>query len=188
MPAHSHTSSEAIVAAGRSLLEERGLDALTMQGVAAAVGVRAPSLYKHVRSRSELVQLLLENVADELTAALDAAAVTGDPAADLRAMAATYRGYAHAYPVAYTLLHGPQLAPGQAGQAVSSPATLLRVAAELAGPQHALPAAHTVAAWAHGFITMELAGAFCLGDDVEQAWDFGLDQILAAVRRGSTAP
>jgi hypothetical protein len=29
---------------------------------------------------------------------------------------------------------------------------------------------------------MELAGAFRLGGDVEQAWDFGLSRILTAVR------
>jgi hypothetical protein len=39
-----------------------------------------------------------------------------------------------------------------------------------------------IVAWAHGFITMELAGAFRLGGDVDQAWDFGLDRILTAVR------
>jgi hypothetical protein len=54
---------------------------------------------------------------------------------------------------------------------------------ELAGPQHALMAARTLVAWANGFIMMELAGSFRLGGDLEQAWDFGLDQILAAVRR-----
>ena len=40
MPAHAQTSTEAIVAAGRRLLEERGVDALTMRDVADAVGVR----------------------------------------------------------------------------------------------------------------------------------------------------
>ncbi len=68
MPAHSQTSTAAIVAAGRRLLETRGVDALTMRDVADAVGVRAPSLYKRVRGRADLVRLILEDVADELTA------------------------------------------------------------------------------------------------------------------------
>src|ERR1700745_3027486 len=77
MPAHSQTSTAAIVAAGRRLLEERGIDALTMRDVAEAVGVRAPSLYKRVRGRSDLVRLILEDVTDELTSALDAAGGAG---------------------------------------------------------------------------------------------------------------
>ena len=182
MPAHSQTSTAAIVAAGRRLLEERGLDALTMHDVAAAVGVRAPSLYKRVRGRSDLFRLILEDVADELTSALDAAAGSGDPAADVRAMAAAYRGFAHSNPVTYTLMLTPQALPGATARSVRSSATFLRVVAELAGPGHALPAGRTIVAWAHGFITMELAGAFRLGGDVEQAWDFGLDRVLAAVR------
>ena len=184
MPAHSQTSTAAIVAAGRQLLEERGMDALTMRDVADAVGVRAPSLYKRVRSRSDLFRLILEDVADELTAALDAAASSGDPVADLKAMTAVYRSFAHSNPVAYALMYSPHTLPGATARSVRSSATLLRVVAELAGQKHALPAARTIVAWANGFITMELAGAFRLGGDVEQAWEFGLDRILAAVSVG----
>jgi len=182
MPAHSQTSTAAIVAAGRRLLEERGTDALTMRDVADAVGVRTPSLYKRVRGRSDLVRLILENVADELTAELDAAASGGDPVADLRAMTAAYRGFAHANPVAYTLMYAPQAVPGATARSLRSSSTFLRVVAELAGPGRALPAARTIVAWANGFIAMELAGAFRLGGDVQQAWEFGLDRIIAAVR------
>jgi AcrR family transcriptional regulator len=189
MPAHAQTSTAAIVAAGRHLLEERGTDALTMRDVADAVGVRAPSLYKRVRSRSDLFRLILEDVTDELTAVLDAAAGSGDPAADVRAMATAYRRFAHSNPVAYTLIIAPHVPlPGATERAVRSAATFLRVIAELAGPQHALHAARTIVAWAHGFITMELAGAFLLGGDVEQAWDFGLDRVLTAVRRIGADP
>jgi AcrR family transcriptional regulator len=181
VPAHAQTSTAAIVAAGRHLLEERGADALTMGDVASAVGVRAPSLYKRVRGRSDLFRLILEDVTDELSSALDAAAGSGDPAADVRAMAAVYRGFARTNPVAYTLMNAPHAPPGAAERSVRSSATFLRTVAELAGPAHALPAARTVVAWANGFITMELAGAFRLGGDVEQAWTFGLDRILAAI-------
>ena len=183
MPAHSQTSTAAIVAAGRQLLEAHGVDALTMREVADAVGVRAPSLYKRVRGRADLFRLILEDVADELTTVLDAAAGGGDPVADLRAMTTAYRRFAHANPVAYTLMYAPQAPPGATARSVRSSATFLRVVAELACPEHALPAGRTIVAWANGFITMELAGAFMLGGDVEQAWEFGLDRVLAAVRR-----
>jgi len=188
MPAHAQTSTAEIVAAGRRLLEERGLDALTMSGVAGAVGVRAPSLYKRVRGRADLFRLILEDVADELTSTLDAAVNSGDPVADLRAMAAAYRTFAHANPVTYTLMYAPQTVPGAIARSERSSATFLHVVAELAGPPHALPAARTVVAWANGFITMELAGAFRLGGDVEQAWEFGLDRILTAIRAASACP
>jgi AcrR family transcriptional regulator len=183
MPAHAQTSTGAIVAAGRRLLEERGLDTLTMRDVASAVGVRAPSLYKRVRGRSDLVRLILEDVADELTSTLDAAAGSSDPVADARAMAAAYRRFAHANPVAYTLMFAPQAGgPDARARSVRSSATFLRLIAELVGPERALPAARTVVTWVHGFIVMELAGAFRLGGDVEEAWEFGLDRILAAIR------
>jgi AcrR family transcriptional regulator len=182
MPAPAQTSTAAIVAAARHLLEERGPDALTMHGVAEAVGVRAPSLYKRVHDRSDLFRLVLEGVADELTSALDAAAGSGDPAEDLREMTLAYRRFAHSNPVTYALMYAPLAVPGATTRSARSSATFLRVVAELAGPRHALPAARTIVAWAHGFITMELAGAFRLGGDVERAWDYGMDLILASLR------
>ena len=186
MPARAQTSTAAIVAAGRRLLEERGMDALTMREVADAVGVRTPSLYKRVRDRSDLVRLILEDVTDELTASTDAAADSGDPATDLRAMLAAYREFARANPVAYTLTYAPTAVsvPGATARSERSSATLLRLITELAGPKHALPAARTIVAWANGFITMELAGAFRLGGDLEDAWNFGMDRVLDAVRSG----
>jgi len=145
------------------------------------LGMRTPSLYKRVRSRSDLLRLILEDVTDELTVALDAAASSDDPAASLRAMMAVYRAFAHANPVAYTLMYAPQVVPGAIERSERLSATLLRLVTQLAGPRHALPAARTIVAWANGFITMELAGAFRLGGDVEQAWDFGMVRVLNAV-------
>jgi hypothetical protein len=98
-------------------------------------------------------------------------------------MAAAYRRFAHANPVAYTLMNAPQAASGAAERSQRSSATLLRVVAGLAGPRDALPAARVIVPWANGFIAMELAGAFRLGGDVEQAWEFGLERMLAAIAR-----
>jgi hypothetical protein len=37
-------------------------------------------------------------------------------------------------------------------------------------------------AWAHGFITMELAGAFHLGGEVDTAWHFGVARLIDALQ------
>jgi hypothetical protein len=100
-------------------------------------------------------------------------------------MMAVYRRFAHANPVAYALMYGPQAVPGATERAERSSVSLLRLVTELAGPRHALPAARTIVAWANGFITMELAGAFQLGGDIEQAWEFGMGRVLTAVQRGN---
>jgi hypothetical protein len=51
----------------------------------------------------------------------------------------------------------------------------------VSGERDALPAARTLVPWVQGFVTMELAGAFRLGGDLEQAWRFGLDRLLIAI-------
>ena len=40
--------------------------------------------------------------------------------------------------------------------------------------------------WAHGFVSMELAGAFRLGGDVDAAFDFGIDRLTDALTRDSS--
>jgi len=52
MPAHSQTSTAAIVAAGRRLLEERGKDALTMRDVADAGSPRAQARQRRLAARA----------------------------------------------------------------------------------------------------------------------------------------
>jgi hypothetical protein len=57
----------------------------------------------------------------------------------------------------------------------------MRVAADLAGEQHVLEAARTFTAWANGFISMELAGAFKLGGDIDGAFEFGIACLSEAI-------
>ena len=183
MPTPSRTSLEAIVAAGRDLVASGGVEALTMQAVAERVGVRAPSLYKRVRDRSALVRLVVEDALRELGATLDAASDTDDPATDLRALATQFRAFAHAQPNLFGLLFvsaAARSAPDTDLLArASSP--VLRTAERLAGPADALPAARTITAWAVGFIQMELAGAFQLGGDVQEAFDYGIGRLAVAL-------
>jgi len=180
MPTPSRTSVAEIVAASRSILEAEGLDGLTMQRVAQAVGVRSPSLYKRVSGRTELLRLIANDIADELAVTLDAAAAAGGrPRAAIAAMAAAYRAFALSHPEAYGLLFArlPEAARVDETHNLRASAALLRTVSELAGPDHALEAARTLVAWAHGFVSMELAGAFRLGGEVDRAFAYGVDRL-----------
>jgi AcrR family transcriptional regulator len=183
MPTPSRTSIDEIVAAGRAILESEGLDGLTMQRVATAVGVRAPSLYKRVRGRSALIRLIANDIAGELTVAIDAAASTGDPRRDLRAIAETYRAFALAHPASYGLLYANLPAEMRVDPELNARASeaLLRVVGDLAGHDRRLEAARTIVAWANGFLAMELAGAFRLGGDVDRAFHYGIDRLTTAI-------
>ena len=104
MPTPSRTSTAQIVAAGRVILEAEGFEGLTMQRVAAAVGVRAPSLYKRVDGRGELVRLITADAAADLSRALEAAATDRRSGTGPGRIATAFRAFAHAHPEAYALL------------------------------------------------------------------------------------
>ncbi|QEW02238.1 TetR/AcrR family transcriptional regulator [Microbacterium lushaniae] len=172
MPTPERTSLEQIVAAARELLETGGPARVTMQAVAGRVGVRAPSLYKRVRDREALLALVATASADDLNRRL--AASDGS----LEALARAYRAFAREHPEGFRLL----LTPVAAGRTVDEVGeTVVRAAAGVVGEQHALEAARLVTAWATGFLTMELSGAFRMGGDVDDAFAYGLDRILAGL-------
>jgi AcrR family transcriptional regulator len=183
LPTPSRTSVDEIVSAGRSILESEGIDGLTMQRVANTVGVRAPSLYKRVRGRADLLRLIGNDITRELADTMDAAAKSGDPRADLRSLADALRAFALAYPNAYSLLFDrlPEDARTDPELIVRASGAILRTASALAGPEHALEAARTVVAWANGFISMELSGAFRLGGDVDRAFAYGIDRLTSSI-------
>jgi AcrR family transcriptional regulator len=186
-PAPARTSQAAIVAVGRALLEEDGLEAVTMASVAERVGVRPPSLYKHVRDRGALMAAIATDAATEMGRVLAAADTGPGTPAPVRvaALAGAYRAFARRAPRAAAMLFtdlGPGTqAPIEAAAQAARP--VVEVAAALAGPADALPAARVLTAFVYGFTSMEAAGAFRLGGNVDDAFRLG----VAVVARGLQA-
>jgi AcrR family transcriptional regulator len=172
VPTPEKTSLSAIVAAGRDILESGGKDGLTMQSVARRVGVRAPSLYKHVRDRAALLSAVAESAVDELTARLDATD------GSLEELVHEYRRFARDRPAGFQLMFSVTVPPEALGRAA---APVLRVSRQLVGEDDALEAARLVTAWATGFIELELAGGFRLGGDVDRAFTYGIARMRRAL-------
>lgn len=182
MPTPDRTSLTEIVAAGREILESSGLSGLTMQAVATHVGVRAPSLYKRVRDRDALIIAVVESVIDDLASELERVerdAGDGERSSGrLAALGTTFRAFAQARPEGFRLMFTAS-APLESLDRAAAP--VLRASAELVGDDDSLDAARLVTAWMTGFLQMELAGAFRLGGDVDQSFDYGLERIIRSL-------
>jgi TetR/AcrR family transcriptional regulator, tetracycline repressor protein len=82
---------ERIVAAALDLLDDKGMDALTVRALAARLDVRAPALYWHVRNKQELLDEMATEVMRRVTATLAAIPPGADWRTDLAAYARVLR-------------------------------------------------------------------------------------------------
>jgi AcrR family transcriptional regulator len=154
-----------------------------MQAVAERVGVRAPSLYKHVADRTALIRAVTEAVTGDLAVALRIPRPAPDARDDLRAIARRYRTFVRRNPAGYGLLFGrvdPDALP-DASILAALGEPIVAATRRIVGEDGALEAARTFVAWAHGFTSLELAGGFRLGGDLDAAYERGIELILAGL-------
>lgn len=107
-------TSAAVVRAAVQLADERGIDAVTMRGLGAQVGVGAMALYNHVTGREALLDAMIADLLDQLTPQLrpTASPCTSGPTAYLERAARAVRTLALAHPWLIRLLVvRPPLAP-----------------------------------------------------------------------------
>ncbi len=85
---------EEILQAAWTQVRERGLAGLSLRDLAAAVGMRAPSLYSYFASKADIYDAMFAAGNREFLAAMSTIALTDDPAADLRAAAHRFADFA----------------------------------------------------------------------------------------------
>jgi AcrR family transcriptional regulator len=156
-----------VVAVARELLETEGAQALTMRRLAERLGIRAPSLYKHLPNKAALEVALIAVGFEEAAAAFDAA--TDGAAEPLAALVTAYRTFVKRHPELYRLMtEGPlpreRLPPGLEDRAA---AVLVRAAGT---PERARAAF----AFIHGMVILELNGRFPDDGGLEPAWRAGI--------------
>jgi AcrR family transcriptional regulator len=178
--------AEAVVAGAAALADADGLAQLTLARLAAALGIRTPSLYAHVDGLGDLRARLGARGARELAGALQVAAAGRARGDALRAVALAYRGYAHAHPGTYAAM---QIASDSAEfQAAGAEVVGLIVAVLRGYGLEGEPAIHAVRAIRsalHGFVSLEREGGFGIPVAVDDSYDKLVDMLdagLAAAR------
>ena len=157
-----------VVDAAVAIADADGLEAVTLSRVAAALGVKPPSLYNHVDGRGALVRAIALRALGELTDVLRRAA-TGRAGADaLAAVAHAQLAYAREHPGRYAATVAAP-APGDAEHEAAADEAVAGLTDALAGLRLAgddrIHAIRALRSAVHGFAAIEAAGGFALGVD-----------------------
>ncbi|WP_205125841.1 TetR/AcrR family transcriptional regulator [Plantibacter flavus] len=156
------------------LADEVGLEGLTLAALAERLGVRQPSLYKHLDSLAGLRRSISLQAKGELGDVLLRAAVGRSGADAITVMAGAYREWALEHPARYTAaqwIAGPEDEEDTAAslgaiQVISDVLT----AYELRGDD-AIDAIRAFRSTLHGFVSLEASGSFGLDRDLDRSFD-----------------
>jgi AcrR family transcriptional regulator len=178
-------STNAVTDAALAIIDEQGLDALTLAAVAARTGVAAPSLYKHIGSLAELRALVSVRVIEEMTERFATAVLgrSGDDAVGM--LMHTYRTYVVQHSARYTAMHrDPLHDPAQAAPGTRLLDVFLAV---LHGyglhDSAAIHATRCLRAIVHGFASIEASGGFGLREDLDSTYEQLIRMFIASLPR-----
>ena len=169
-----------IIAAARELLESEGRDALTMRRLGQVLGIRAPSIYKHLPGKHAVEVALMEAGFAELGEALHRVA-TGEPHGQhgdaVATLMATYRAESLARPNLYRLATVGQLPREELTPGLE----------EWAGEPWFLVAgdsflAQAMWSFAHGMVILELDHRYPDGSDLDRTWRAGAEAFTLAAQ------
>ncbi|SDF83247.1 transcriptional regulator, TetR family [Lentzea fradiae] len=178
-------SHAAVVEAGAVLADEVGFDGLTMGLLAERLGVRTPSLYKHVGSLDAVRRGIAMRVARDL-AEVASRSVVGKSGRDaVHAFADAYRRWVLDHPGRYAAsVRAPD--PGDEEHrrvGDESVRALLDVLAGLGlSETDAVDAARALRSAIHGFTSLENAGGFGLPRDVDRSYRFLVEVLIDGLR------
>lgn len=176
-------NEQMVVDAAIDLVDQQGLDSLSLATLASSLKVRSPSLYNHVDGLDGLRRLMTLRGLRALKESLQAAAMGRSGSDALRAVGLAYRTFAQRHPGLYELtLRSTEHADAelqQAGQAVVEVVLAVLRGYDLHGDD-ALHATRYLRSALHGFVALEIGGGFGL----PLALDTSFERLLAAVDVG----
>ncbi len=177
-------SPDTVVDLALALVDEKGLDALSLAAVADRAGVAPPSLYKHVGSLADLRILMAARILREITALLGAAVMGRSNDDAVEGLMRAYRTYVLTNPGRYALvppnpLGHPPLAQASRDLLAVFVAVVRGYGLEDSAATHAI---RRMRAAAHGFADLEAGGGFGLPEDIETSYDQVIDMLLRSLR------
>ena len=155
-----------VLTAAVEAVEDKGLDELSMQDLAARLGVKPPSLYNHISGLADVRRQLAKEVLHRIETVIRNSAVGRSGENALREMALAYRRFAKENPELYrAFASSRQPKDPEIEAAIKSLLGVLSQVLESYGldPEKEIHFIRIFHSGLHGFVALEKAG-FCGGD------------------------
>ncbi|WUH95569.1 TetR/AcrR family transcriptional regulator [Streptomyces sp. NBC_00433] len=178
--------------AGATLVDEIGFAQLSMGLVAERLGVKTPSLYKHITGQADLAHRIAVLAATELGDAIRDATQGRAGGDALAAAAQAMRAYVREHPGRYTAVNsarpdGPDDPFVPAGnRALSSLSAVLR--GYHLDPAQEVHALRMLRSMLHGFSTLEVAGGFQYDTDADDSFTWMITFIDQGLQATTPTP
>jgi AcrR family transcriptional regulator len=171
MPYPAQIQYDELIKTARRMIEEEGLDNLSLSKLAAHFDVKAPSLYKHVKNKAAIIEAVNYATHRDLSETiLGQTENLQDPMERIMTFVHAYRAFAHANPTTYQLALGADLrgdeevlqALGEQLEALIQP---------LVGTMNTLTALRGLWALIHGFVMLEINHQMRRGGDLDVTFE-----------------
>jgi len=175
-----------VVEAAARLVDEEGIDQLTLGRLAERLGVRTPSLYNHVAGLPGLKRDLAVSCLRDLLERLMRATIGKSGAEAIAAFADAYRAYARETPGRYALtLQAPGPGDPELQAIAQQIVDVLRavLAPYRLSEEEAIHAIRSLRSMVHGFSSLEAVGAFGMPVDLDASFHWLITLFITGLRR-----
>ncbi len=186
MPYPAQTDRQSIIRMAQMMIERDGVEQLSLAQLAAALNIKAPSLYRHIPSKTSLLQAVNTLTFQQLFQAYEAALVDVDMPAEVRlhAILRAHRVFAHSHPRSYVLAFTTTVREQRADASMLEQLVLpiQALMADVSSPEKSLAALRGALALVHGFVMLELNDQFQRGGDVGDAFEQAVKAFIVGVK------
>jgi len=182
--ARAGLTNTTVVEAAEAMIDEPDAAPLTLAALAARLGVKQPSLYKHIAGIDDLRHSIAVRAKLELASVMGRSAVGKAGGDAIASMSLAYRKWAATHPGRYAATVRAPVAGDADDEAASS--EIIKVAFEIMSSlglqgDDAIDAIRAVRAALHGFVTLEAEGGFGLPADIDRSFDRLLSGLVAGL-------
>lgn len=91
---HTKMRRQQIIDVIRYIISSKGIEYVTIREIAARIGTSKTAIYRHFKSKRDILSLLIDNIEETLMEALDRAVVSEDPVQNLKNVLLAHLTYA----------------------------------------------------------------------------------------------